>query len=233
MQTDQEIRVLQDFYGYCLQKNVLFSRFLVLAGPCGGVKSLAAWLLRELVGPDKCAGVMPEDLADRAELARLKDRYVNVCPVADPYALLSPAFMSILSGDRLLAEDDRGEGFIFSPSCKFVFTAVGLPRDVLNDRRFESRGLMARFRKTKARVEERRLTDRLLAELPGIREWARQGLNRLVRNKGFTGYGRDLGDHSRAFVPRAPDPGPGPGFFPAYAEPAFLTERDYSLEGVY
>ncbi|MBU0969353.1 MAG: hypothetical protein KKC20_01840 [Proteobacteria bacterium] len=211
VKTGEGIKTIQEFFGYCLQRNEFFGRFLFLLNPGGSGKTVLAYLLREMLGDKNCSNLGIEDLGGLTARAGLEDKRVNICPVSDIRALVSPAFKSIVGGDLITAEDDDRGAFSFQCSCKFVVAANHLPMDVEKALDFERRALVVRFRYIPAQAYDLFLPERIGVELPGIREWARQGLNRLVKNNGFTGH-CDRVPASEWFMP---------------------LERDYSIEGIF
>jgi putative DNA primase/helicase len=77
---------------------------------------------------------------------------------------------------------------MFSPTAKHLFSANQLPEASTDDEAFYRRILLVAFPETIPRSErDSRLDDKLERELPGILNWALDGLERMRADGGFTG----------------------------------------------
>ncbi|MCG8633755.1 MAG: DUF5906 domain-containing protein [Desulfobacterales bacterium] len=186
IKSEQEVDILQEFFGYCLQRKTQYNRFLLLLGAGSGGKSVVSFLLKEMAGEGNCGHVYLEDLADTGARADLEGKWVNICPVDDVRDMMSPHFKSVLSGEPVLAEIPERGAFTFITPCKYVVMSNHLPMEMEDAPDFRIRALVIRF--NYIHEPDPGLPEKILPELPGIREWARQGLNRLIRNQGFTGH---------------------------------------------
>ncbi|MCG8620300.1 MAG: hypothetical protein MI802_29110 [Desulfobacterales bacterium] len=186
VETEAEIRILQEYFGYCLMKQAPHQVCLLMLSPRGAGKSLVAYLLREMVGPELCAGLMPEELADKSKLAELEGKQVNICPVGNPSEILSARFRSFLGCDAFnIMTPEQYERKVQS-NVRFVLTASQVPRELRTDQQFKARVLMVRFRPIPHDRLDPYLTEKLAAELPGIKDWALLGVRRLRTDRGFT-----------------------------------------------
>jgi putative DNA primase/helicase len=98
------------------------------------------------------------------------------------------AFKEIVAGDPMKAEEKYKDPFRFEPTAKHLFAANQLPETEVDDEAFYRRILLVAFPES-VPVDERdqHLDDKLEAELPGVLNWAINGLQRLRDKGGFTG----------------------------------------------
>ena len=77
---------------------------------------------------------------------------------------------------------------MFEPTAKQLFAANELPATETDDEAFYRRILLCPFPETIPAAErDKHLDQKLQAELPGVLNWAIEGLQRLMNNGGFTG----------------------------------------------
>jgi len=214
VKTKQGIDALQQFFGYCLQRQSQLNIFLFLVSPGGSGKSVVTALLREMIGPDKCSSLPVEDLGNIFTTGVLEGKWANFSTVSEIRALISPEFKSVLAEECVLARGNSGRVYSFRPHCKFIVESNYLPADLEGALDFQRRAVVVRFGFVPVRDPD--LLSKLLPEIEGIRDWARQGLNRMVLNQGGTGRPPEAGQKAD---------------IPFLGEPAFLYERDYSIEG--
>ncbi len=214
VKTKQGIDELQQFFGYCLQRRAQLNVFLLLVSPGGSGKTVLTALLREMIGPDKCSSLPVEDFGNIFETGVLEGKWANFSKVSFVRSLISAEFKSALAEECVLARDKNGHVYSFRPHCKFIVESNHLPADLEEALDFQRRALVVRF--GFVADQDRDLLSKLLPEIEGIRNWARQGLNRMVMNQGGTCNPPKAGQKADiSFL----------------GEPAFLYERDYSIEG--
>jgi P4 family phage/plasmid primase-like protien len=185
---DQRIRVLQEWFGYCLLPDGRFQRFLVLTGEGQNGKGVVARLLRLLLGPGNVASIGMEALGQRFGLAPLLGKLVNISGDLNEIDNVAEGVLKQLTGEDPVTIDRKHLSAIeLVPVFKLVFLCNDLPRF-----RDKSSGVWRRltampftYQVPADRVDPR-LTARLAAELPGILNWALAGLRRLLAQGRFT-----------------------------------------------
>ncbi|MBT4177745.1 MAG: hypothetical protein HOE02_05600 [Candidatus Marinimicrobia bacterium] len=192
IQTENEIAIVQEFFGYCFLTENRFEKFLVLLGPgCDG-KSTLMGVLHEMLGRDKCSRLSIRDLDDHFSRAQLQGKYVNLFPeIVDQLDFGS--FKMILHGNGIPAAIKHQKCFVFDSHCKFVFKTNYLPEHWTQYNGINSRALVVTFKQrflsgSKTSPPDYFLIDKLLTEMPGIYKWAMDGLTRLLSNAKFTDH---------------------------------------------
>ena len=185
------VRELQEFFGYCLTREVRYETALFLVGPGGDGKSTCLGVLEALVGPDNCASVAFEALEDQFQRVALYRRQLNISTEITSGAIQSQFFKAIVSGDPIRASFKHKDGFEFRPYCKLAFSGNTFPKVLDNSDALWDRLLMIEFRRQFRGAAEADpfLIDKLRAELPGVFGWAWEGLKRL-RARGRFSQGR-------------------------------------------
>lgn len=179
------IQALQEWFGYILSGRTDQQKILLLVGPSRSGKGTIARVLKELVGRENLAGPTLAGLGTNFGLSTL---------IGKPLALISDARLSgndnsqvverllTISGEDTIDVDRKyREPWSGKLPTRLMVLTNELPHFG------DSSGVIAkRFVVLNTRVswlgkEDTTLTDRLTAEMPGILNWALQGLARLQR----------------------------------------------------
>ncbi|MBI4800328.1 MAG: DNA primase [Desulfarculus sp.] len=169
---------LQEFFGYCLTRDVRYHKALILQGPGRDGKSVCLGVLRALVGQDNYSAVALAQLDDQNYRAMLFGKLLNVDADIEGPAFYSGYFKKITGGDPVSAAFKYEHPFNFVPTTKLAFSCQSFPRVLDNSYAFYRRVLPIKF-EFKGRARDPTLQDRLLEELPAIFGWAWVGLARL------------------------------------------------------
>ncbi|MFH8566973.1 phage/plasmid primase, P4 family [Streptomyces sp. NPDC017993] len=184
------VQALQEWFGYVLSGRTDQQKILLLVGPSRSGKGTIARVMKELVGRENLAGPTLAGLGTNFGLSTL---------IGKPLAVISDARLSgndssqvverllTISGEDTIDVDRkyRAPWTGKLPSRLMILTNE-LPHFG------DSSGVIAkRFVVLNTRVswlgkEDPTLTDRLTAEMPGILNWALEGLTRLQRNGRIT-----------------------------------------------
>lgn len=189
IQTPGAIAQAQEFVGYCLTKDVLFAKCLILLGPGSDGKSVFLKILRELIGHENTTSVSFADLEDQFLRSSLYQKAINISTEIGSKALESPYFKAITSGDPINAAFKHKNTFTFTPYCKLVFASNKLPRVLDNSDGYFRRILPIRFKRQFFEGDpetDPHLFDKLKGELSEIFSWALVGLHRLWKQGRFT-----------------------------------------------
>ena len=179
--------VLQ-FFGYCLEPGNPYQVALLLEGAGNNGKSTLLAVLRTLLGSESVSSETLQSLSEgRFATASLWGKLANICPdiPASPIRYTGK-FKLLTGGDPLQGEHKFAHSFSFTNQAKLIFSANELP-PVLDDTSyaFWRRWLIVGFRQDFTGREDRTLSERLQAELPGILNRAIEGLRKLRENHGF------------------------------------------------
>jgi len=159
----------------------------MFVGPGDNGKSTLLQVLSELLGSDAIATETFQTLTDnRFAAARLWDKLANICADIPASAVrYTGTFKMLTGGDLLRGEHKFREAFDFRNPAKLIFSANELPQ--VNDKTFAfwRRWILIAFTEDFAGREDRDLAEKLRSELPGILNWALEGLRELRTARGF------------------------------------------------
>jgi putative DNA primase/helicase len=182
---------LQEFAGYTLMHWAMpFHKALFLVGPTASGKSTFLDTINAMLGEGTVSSLTPQQLTtERFSGAELFGKWANIrndIPAATVEN--TGQFKEIIGGDPMKAERKRKDPFMFEPTAKHLFAANELPSTETDDEAFYRRILLVPFPETIPEGDrDKHLDDKLQAELPGVLNWALEGLQRLLANGGFTG----------------------------------------------
>jgi putative DNA primase/helicase len=180
----ESINALQEWFGHCLLPDTSQQKILMVYGPKRSGKGTIARVLRALVGIDNTAGPTLAGLGTNFGLWPLLDKTVAI--ISD--ARLSGRTDAVVVTERLLSisgEDAQtvDRKYLKQITCKLPVRVVILTNELprLNDASgaLVSRLILLRMTESFCGREDPKLTEKLLAELPGILLWAIEGLRRL------------------------------------------------------
>lgn len=199
---DQEsIECLQQWFGYLLTQDTAQQKALICVGPkrCG--KGTIARVLRALLGDHNFAGPTLGQLSRQFGLQGLIGKSLavisdaRVSGAADLQAI-SETLLRITGEDAISVERKGIADWVGRLPTRFVLMTNILPGIVDAGGAIASRFIVLRFTRSFFGQEDLRLTDKLLHELPGILNWALEGLVRLEQAGTFLqpACGRDAMD---------------------------------------
>ncbi|SEW20437.1 phage/plasmid primase, P4 family [Halobacterium jilantaiense] len=181
---------LQEFAGFTLMHwRLKWHKSLFIVGPRNSGKSTFADTIRALHGEDTVASLSPQEMTQRFGGAELYGKWVNIRNDIPASAVKKTGtFKEIIAGDPIKAERKGKDPFMFTPTAKHIFAANQLPDTENDDGAFYRRILLAAFPRTIPQDDrDGDLDEKLESELPGILNWALDGLQRLREQGGFTG----------------------------------------------
>jgi len=181
---------LQEFAGYCLHHwGLPYHKALFLVGPTASGKSTFLDTLNALLGKNTVASLTPQQLtSERFGPAELFGKWANIRnDIPKSTVENTGMFKELVAGDPMKAERKNKDPFFFNPTAKHLFSANQLPEMEVDDEAFFRRILLVPFPETIPEGErDKHLDDKLQNELPGVLNWAIEGLQRLLGNGGFT-----------------------------------------------
>ena len=188
-----DIPILQEFIGYCLHHWELpYKKALIIFGPTDAGKSVFLDVIQALFGGDESPATSSTSIQylanERWGPARLVNTAVNIRNELSAETIQNAGKVKeIIAGDNLDAERKRKPVFKFAPTAKHLFAANRAPDRSTDDEAFWNRWLTVIFPESIPRqYQDPHLTDDLLAELPGILNWAIEGHRRLMDTGRFT-----------------------------------------------
>lgn len=180
---------LQEYVGYALYHWELpFHKGLFIVGPKASGKSTFLDVVRKLIGKEGVSNVTPQQMTERFGGAELFGKWANIrSDIPSEMINNTGEFKEIVAGDPIKAEKKHQDPFMFRPTAKHFYSANTLPDTEDDDDAFYRRILLVAFPSSVPEPEQdRKLGGKLERELPGILNWALDGLQRLVDQGGFT-----------------------------------------------
>lgn len=175
---------LQEWIGYLLTLRTHFQKMLLLVGPKRSGKGTIGRVIRHLVGSTHVAGPTLANLSEQFGLAVLVDK--SVALIADArisgradMAVLSERLLSISGEDTLSIPRKFLGDWTGKLPTRFMLMTNELPRIEDASGALASRFLVLVLQHSFYGREDHDLFARFLPELPGILNWALDGLERL------------------------------------------------------
>lgn len=184
---DEKIRLLQEFIGYCLVADTSFHKFLWLVGGGGNGKSLVLSVLVALLGRANVSSAHIERLENAFVRAELQGKLVNISSEMSADATIADGYLKqIVAGDIIEAERKYEPSFSFKPYARLIAATNTLPRLRDHSDGFFRRAIILRFnRQFLEHEQDKQRETRLMAELPGILNWALAGRTALYERGNF------------------------------------------------
>ncbi len=186
-QGDQElIDLAAEMLGYCLTVEVKAQKAFILYGKGSNGKSVLADILKKLCGSENVSSVSLKELDDSFARSEIVDKLLNLATENEvgKAGLDTTYFKSIVAGESIRVEKKHEQGFTYEPFCKLVFALNNLPYTKDKSYGFVRRLIIIPFNRTFTETDANvELMDDLTEELPGILNFAIEGLKRLEANR--------------------------------------------------
>jgi putative DNA primase/helicase len=189
----ENIKVLQEFVGYCLTRNCKFEKAMMLVGEGANGKSTFLYVLMGTLGKQNVSSIPLQVISNnRFALAELYGKMANVYPDLPAVALKDTGlFKSLVTGEMISGEKKFKGRFDFVPYSKLLFSCNKMPQTPDDTDAFFRRWLITAFPiqflpdnpKTDPNLKDKLTTPE---ELSGILNWALQGLERLLKQGKFS-----------------------------------------------
>ncbi|WP_379156124.1 phage/plasmid primase, P4 family [Paenibacillus sp. sgz5001063] len=179
------IALLQEVVGYILSSETRIQKAFFFVGGGSNGKGVLTKIITQLAGQRNVSNLTLNDFGDRFRIADLVGKAVNIASENEvgQRGLQSEKFKQLVAGDDVIVERKFEMPYSFTPICKFLFSVNALPRNTDH-----SHGLYRRLQLIPFDLEipddkqDLGLIEKLEAELPGILNWALDGLERLREN---------------------------------------------------
>jgi len=185
-------RQLQEFVGYCLAGGKPWlKKALMILGPTDAGKTVFLDIVEALFGEDANATQTPQYLANqRWGVHQLAGKPVNIRHDVDAKRLQDLGILKeVIDGNPVTAEQKGNDPYSFRPETRHLFAANRAPKRPVDDEAFWNRWLTVVFPESvppEDQVDKSELLAELTDELPGVLNWALDGLDRLRETDGFT-----------------------------------------------
>lgn len=186
----QSIALLQEYVGYVLSGRTDMQKMLLLIGPTRSGKGTIARMLTELIGRGHVAGPTLASLGTNFGLSPLLGKPLAVISDArlgnTPTHTVVERLLSITGEDMLTVDRKFRDPWSGKLPTRFAILSNELPKFRDSSGAIANRLLILQMTNSFLGREDRTLDNRLRAELPGILNWALEGLDRLNANGKFT-----------------------------------------------
>ncbi len=196
MPDERTRREIQKLFGYCIGvPGNPYQCATLFVGEGNNGKSTVLSVLTAVLGKENVAAETLTSLTEdyRFSTVNLWGKLANIFADLPTNPLrYTGTFKALTGGDLMRAEHKFGKTFYFTNPAKLVFSANELPQ--VDDRTlaFWRRWNLFKFEVNFTGREDRALLGKLLAELPGVLNWALAGIPLLTQDAGFiTGIGAD------------------------------------------
>lgn len=217
------VETIQDWFGYCLTPDTSQQKIALFISPPRGGKGTLARILTRLLGQDNVVNPTLASMSTNFGLAPL---------IGTPLAIITDARLGARADQAAIAErllsisGEDGQTIdrkFLSPwtgrlSTRFMILANEVPRLADASGALASRFIVVAITQSFLGREDPGLFNRILPELPGILNWAREGYLRM-RERGYfiqpesardaVNELEELGSPIRAFVKEVCSVGPG------------------------
>jgi P4 family phage/plasmid primase-like protien len=193
LDSDIEIKVLQEWLGYCLLLDARFSKALLLFGDGENGKSVLLKVIKQFLGYKNVTSISLQYLESNPFApVRMFGKLGNIFADLPKKALSQTSvFKMVVAGDSISGEKKGKDSFEFNPYAKMMFSCNEVPRTPDRTRGFFRRWIILKFNQHFPEGHPKR--DETLAEklstkesMEGILNFALEGLYRLLENKRFT-----------------------------------------------
>ncbi|MDG2065178.1 MAG: phage/plasmid primase, P4 family [SAR324 cluster bacterium] len=171
---------LQEWAGYCLLPMVqgTLQKSLFFIGEGANGKSVFLETLAAVL--DNVSHLELSELFDRFKIAELECKLANICTDVETSKVMDARFKKIVAGEPQSAERKFKEPFEFQPFAKILFSANDFIPTKDRTHGFYRRFDILRFNRI-FKLDEQKpdLLQELKKEVPGIFNWALEGLERL------------------------------------------------------
>lgn len=180
----ESVEALQQWFGYLLTQDTTQQKGLICVGPkrCG--KGTIARVLRALLGEHNCAGPTLGQLSQQFGLQGLIGKSLalisdaRVAGSADLQSV-SENLLRITGEDAISVPRKNLPDWVGKLTSRFVLLTNILPGIIDAGGAVASRFVVLKFTQSFYGREDTKLTGKLLSELPGILNWALDGLEKL------------------------------------------------------
>ena len=189
---EEKRKLVQELFGYCLRREYRFERAFMFVGKPDSGKSTVINMLTKMIGENNCEHISLDQLIeDQYMRANLYGKFVNSHADIDKKDIEQTGIFKVLTGkDGMTVERKYGKKITFTNYAKLIFSCNDLPKIRNDDRGFFKRWIITKFTNVIDKshmnldIEDEMTTPE---ELSGILNFALAGLERLLKNKSFTG----------------------------------------------
>jgi len=184
-------KVLAEYIGYIFIKWLKLEKVLILYGGGANGKSVFYDIICALLGRENISTYSMGNLCNptgyfRAMIANKLLNYSSEIGSTKKYS--TDLFKQLCSGEQIEARLPYGDPFLIDDYARFMFNANTLPKEIEHTDAFFRRFLIIPFNVTIPEAKrDCELAQKIIKnELSGVFNWVMAGLDRVVKQKGFT-----------------------------------------------
>lgn len=186
----ETVAMIQEFFGYVLSGRTDLQKALMLQGIERSGKSTIARILQMLAGEKNSCGPTLNSLTEQFGLWALTDKTLAIIGDArlpkKGTEVITERLLSITGEDTINVDRKWQRPWAGKIPARLVLLSNEIPNWADSAGVLPTRFIVATTVKSYLGKEDTTLLDRLATELPGILNWALDGLDRLVLQKKFT-----------------------------------------------
>lgn len=210
----EDVPFLQEWMGYQFYRDYPEAAFLILTGSGQNGKSVFLEMMMEMLGADNITNISLADLTyDDFAPAGLRHRLANISDDIGNTAIKNVGMLRAVSaGSKIYAQKKFGHGFDLKPYAKITYSCNEPPEIRDESDALKYRLKVVEFPYTfvkqplagqKQAKDRKELVDGLKAEIPGIINWALQGLIRFLGSNSKFSYSRSTDEVWRFYKRRS------------------------------
>ncbi len=183
---DNNAKVLKQWFGYCLLNDCRYEKALLFYGLGGNGKSIICKVLKKFLGEKNVVSIPLQYLeSNNFAASRFFGKTANIFTDLPKTALKQTSkFKIIVSGDPITIERKGKDSYEAAITTKQIYSCNEVPRTPDTTNAFFDRLIILKFlhdyRNSPERIE--RYEETFYEELPGILNFAIEGLNDLLEN---------------------------------------------------
>jgi len=182
-------QVLAEYIGYLFLPNLKLEKGLLLYGSGANGKSVFFEIIKAMIGDKNMTNYSLSSLTDSKGQCRanIANKLVNYATEISGKANTT-IFKQLVSNEPVEARYLYKSPFTMERYARLIFNCNHLPQQTEHNHAYFRRLLIIPFEVTiPANEQDKTLADKIIkSELPGVLNWVLAGLNRLLKNKGFT-----------------------------------------------
>ncbi len=190
----QRIAILQEWTGYLLTPDTRYQKFLLLEGEGANGKSVYLGVVKALLGAANVSHVPLEQFGEQYQLIGTLGRLANIAPECGEMDKVAEGVLkSFVGGDSMQFSRKYKEAVESVPTARLIVATNSRPRFADRSDGIWRRMIYMPFRIQIPKEDRMPGLDRAeewttawVDQMPGILNWALEGLRRLRRNERFT-----------------------------------------------
>lgn len=216
MMTNQEdIDLIQRWFGYHFIRGQLEKKALFIVGPTDAGKTTLLWTLQQLIGEGNYSSHSLHDISNDTKYY-VADMQYKLANINADISAMGPRdismFKQLTGGDMISAREIRQKPKQFCNEAKMTFACNRTPNitePILSDKAFWNRIMLINVKRG-YEIEDKLIRNKLKEELPGILNWAIDGLKD-YHKKGL-GYNKNCKDTKEIWIQKISSFGSGKRF---------------------